>query len=33
VEQFPAMQPAIDRRMARSVENLISLQQSSSAVP
>ncbi len=32
VEQFPAMQPAIDRRMARSVENLTSLQQSSGAI-
>jgi CRP-like cAMP-binding protein len=31
VERFPAMQPAIERRMARSVENLTSLQQSSSA--
>ncbi len=30
VERFPAMQPAIDRRLARSVENLASLQQSSS---
>ena len=33
VERFPAMQPAIDRRMARSAENLTSLQQSSSAAP
>ncbi len=33
VERFPAMQPAIDRRMARSVENLTSLQQASSAAP
>jgi CRP-like cAMP-binding protein len=33
VQRFPAMQPAIERRMARSVENLTSLQQSSSAAP
>ena len=33
VQRFPAMQPAIDRRLARSVENLTSLQQSSSAAP
>ena len=26
VQQFPAMQPAIDRRLARSVANLASLQ-------